>query len=585
MADGKNLPVNLNQGGKATTGFATPKSDKRPQIMSVPPKRVVPIVFIPGIMGSNLRLSQARQTELGKSDNMAWNPDDKSTSAALINASPATRQKQLDPDQTEVDTYDPVRNPTGDPDETAEMRHSPAKPTQEYYAFPKGALDVRSVLLLDDPPGTPNGRTREQKAYERGWGEVLFSSYKTVLELCESHLNMPFGAGARPTEWWSTNMLGVPPARWGAVAAMPLQSLDEKTLREAVKGRCFPVHAMGYNWLKSNRDSGLAVAQRIEALIAKYQSWGFQCDQVILVTHSMGGLVARAVIHPQMGNLKHRVAGIVHGVMPAIGAAAGYRRFRCGVEGLGPTAKVCGQTGQNVTAVLANAQGGLELLPSEAYGNGWLQAGTHDATLLTLPAKGDPYEEIYKVRGKWYQLLNEAWINPGGLRGSSLTATLRKLDAAKAFHRALNGFYHENSYAHYGADAKHPAWRDIVWRLSKRVNVKAVETLRTLDDDGTGRLTLNEYGGGKRSAEPMSSFDTLDPSARILTCTLLDATAPGDQTVPMHSADDQARSGKFKGIFRQAGYEHQASYADSNALFSTLYSIIRIAHSMTGSTS
>lgn len=585
MADGKNLPVNLNKGGKSTTGIATPKSDKRPQIMSVPPRRVVPIVFIPGIMGSNLRLSETRQKELGNSDNMAWNPDDKSTSGALINASPATRQKQLDPEETEVDTYDPVRNPTGDPAETSEMRHSPAKPAREYYAFPPGALDIQSVLLLNDPPGTPNARTREQKAYERGWGEVLFSSYKTVLELCESHLNMPFGAGGRPTEDWSTHVLGVAPVRWGAVPELALPPLDEKTLREAVKGRCFPVHAMGYNWLKSNRDSGLAVARRIEALIAKYQSSGFQCDQVILVTHSMGGLVARAVIHPQMGNLKNRVAGIVHGVMPAIGAAAGYRRFRCGFEGMGAASQVCGKTGKDVTAVLANAQGGLELLPSEAYGNGWLQAGTHDATLLKLPAKGDPYEEIYKVRGKWYQLLNESWINPGGLRSSSLTETLKKLDAARAFHRALNGFYHENSYAHYGADAKQPAWRDIVWRLSKRVNAKAVDTLRTLGDEGTGKLTLNDNGGGKHSAEPMSSFETPDPSARILTCTLLDATAPGDQTVPMYSADDQVRSGKFKGIFRQVGYEHQASYADHNALYSTLYSIVRIAHSMTGSTS
>ncbi|GAB2866390.1 hypothetical protein GCM10027277_39070 [Pseudoduganella ginsengisoli] len=116
------------------------------------------------------------------------------------------------------------------------------------------------------------------------------------------------------------------------------------------------------------------------------------------------------------------------------------------------------------------------------------------------------------------------------------------------------------------------------------MNAKAVDTLRTLGDEGTGTLTLNEYGGEKRNTEPLSNFDTLDPSARVLTCTLLDATAPGAQTVPMHSADDQVRSGKFKGIFRQAGYEHQASYADSNALFSTLYSIIRIAHSMTGST-
>jgi hypothetical protein len=54
-------------------------------------------------------------------------------------------------------------------------------------------------------------------------------------------------------------------------------------------------------------------------------------------------------------------------------------------------------------------------------------------------------------------------------------------------------------------------------------------------------------------------------------------------TVPFHSADSQYTSGKFKGIFRQTGYEHQASYSDENALRSTLYSIVQIARTMTWS--
>jgi hypothetical protein len=543
-------------------------------------------VFLPGIMGSNLRLSRKRQNDLGKSDNIAWNPDDKSTSLALAGASPDVRQKQLDPNETEVDSYQPASDPHGESNEWDGMRRT-VKPTQQYYPFPREQIETQSLLLLDDVPGTPNRKTREQKAYERGWGEVFFGSYKKVLEMCESHLNMPYGEDGKPAEWWSANVLGVPPARWGAVPSTPLPPLDEKTLREAVKGSCFPVHAMGYNWLQPNKNSGKAVAKRIDALIARYQSYGFLCDKVIIVTHSMGGLVARAVIHPQMGNLQHRVAGVVHGVMPAIGAAAAYRRFRCGVEGsfYDVGAKVCGQSGKDVTAVLANAQGGMELLPSEAYGSGWLQIGTDESILLKLPAKGDPYEEIYKIQGKWYQLLNEAWINPGGLKTSSLQKTLEKLDAAKVFHRAINGFYHENSYAHYGADAKRPAWRDIVWRMQRRMNARAVDQLRVVGDGGTGSLTLNEVGGATARTEPLSSFDTYDPSARIFSCTLLDATAPGDQTVPMHSADDQLRSGKFKGIFRQTGYEHQGSYADNNALLSTIYSIIRIAHSLKGTPS
>jgi len=49
--------------------------------------------------------------------------------------------------------------------------------------------------------------------------------------------------------------------------------------------------------------------------------------------------------------------------------------------------------------------------------------------------------------------------------------------------------------------------------------------------------------------------------------------------VPARSADHQLRSGVFKGIFRQTGYEHQSSYKDPRAIASTLYSIVRIAQS------
>jgi len=95
-----------------------------------------------------------------------------------------------------------------------------------------------------------------------------------------------------------------------------------------------------------------------------------------------------------MGKLNEKVLGIVHGVMPAIGAGAAYKRMRCGVEGDDIAAKVIGNKGTLMTAVLGNAQGGLKLLPSQAYGNNWLQVKHKGGTIMNLPTKGDPYEEI-----------------------------------------------------------------------------------------------------------------------------------------------------------------------------------------------
>jgi hypothetical protein len=107
------LPIRPETGGKITEGFCTPKEDKHPQRVSVPPKRVLPIIFLPGIMGSNLRMSAQRQREIRKGNNITWRPDRKKDAASMLNENPADRQLRLDPDQTEVDTYDDGMSPTG----------------------------------------------------------------------------------------------------------------------------------------------------------------------------------------------------------------------------------------------------------------------------------------------------------------------------------------------------------------------------------------------------------------------------------------------------------------------------------------
>jgi hypothetical protein len=302
-----------------------------------------------------------------------------------------------------------------------------------------------------------------------------------------------------------------------------------------------------------------------------YENQGFQCEKVILVTHSMGGLVARAVIHPEMGKLNDKVLGIVHGVMPAIGAGAAYKRMRCGVEGDDIAAKVIGNKGTLMTAVLGNAQGGLELLPSQAYGNNWLQVKHKGVTIKSLPTQGDPYEEIYKLKDKWYGLLDAGALNPAGIvNGPTFKNTCRLLDLAKEFHNDVNGTYHDQSYAHFGADPKRAAWHRVVWSIDDRAALTNVDQLKLVADSDQGTLSLVDPAHPARAGEAGPRFD----------CTMAPAADPGDQTVPMYSADHQLRSGKFKGIFRQIGYEHQNSYKDTAALASTLYSLIQIASTM-----
>jgi pimeloyl-ACP methyl ester carboxylesterase len=562
---GYRLPVNHDQKqGTVAQGFVTPKQDRTPQIHSIPPKRVLPIIFIPGIMGSNLRMSADRQQKLKKKNNIAWRPDNLTVTFPSRNDSAADRQRRLDPQATEVDIYDPARNPTGNPNETADQRNSEVRPTFTYSTFSR--LD--GPLLQNDLPGTKNPKTRDQKARERGWGEVYFSSYQDILSTCEQRLNAAFTSGSMDI-YLKKFVLGVAPSEWQAHSSPQLKELDEKTMRDTVKGCWFPVHAMGYNWLQGNGLSGVKVADRIRQLMQRYQDQGFQCEKVILVTHSMGGLVARAVIHPDMGNLNEQVLGVVHGVMPAIGAGTTYKRVRCGFEGSDIPAKVVGYIGSHVTSVLGNAQGGLELLPSQAYGNHWLQVKQNGTTLRSLPERGDPYEEIYKVRGKWFGLLREEWINPARMSASGFSRTCGLLDRAKDFHNAIAATYHDESYAHYGADPAGAAWHTVVWEIDQDAKVRDVDLLAIVADDAKGKLSVTD-----------PSLSTANKAVTKFGVKLLDPVEPGDRTVPAHSADAQLRSGKFKGIFRQSGYEHQKSYNDSAVLASTLYSLFRVASTM-----
>lgn len=563
---GYQLPVQPETGGRQTQGFVTPTQDRLPQKVAVVPKRVLPIVFLPGTMGSNLRLSARRQQELRKENNIAWRPDRKSEASAMLISSPARRQQLLDPAETEVDVYAPDA-PTGNPKETPEQRHDNVEVN---FLIPIDA-GIATPLLMDDPPTANPRRTKQQKARERGWGEIFFDSYGELLQRCELRLNTAFRGGILHP-WWRS-ILNVAPAVWQAHPDFKLQPLTQDELRQALTGCWFPVHAMGYNWLKSNRQSGIDVSQRIKRLIAQYQSWGFQCEKVIVVTHSMGGLVARALIHPKMGNLQDMVLGVVHGVMPAMGAATAYKRMRCGFEdgGVDIAAKVIGNFGDEITAVLGNSPGGLELLPSRAYGNEWLCVSHKGETSLKLPKNGDPYAEIYKLREPWYRLINEVWLNPANLKNCSMENTLDYLLQARDFHADIDKTYHPNSYAHYGAGKEHAAWHRLVWSVGNEVNINVeMKSWQIVADNRQGTL---------RIIDPLKPKFPGVPAAWT-SVRLLPAAEPGDQTVPTHSADHQFNSRMFKGIFRQTGYEHQSSYKNENALHCTLYSLVRIIGAM-----
>ncbi|MCY1288280.1 hypothetical protein D9M70_373110 [compost metagenome] len=308
--------------------------------------------------------------------------------------------------------------------------------------------------------------------------------------------------------------------------------------------------------------------------------------KVILVTHSMGGLVARALtqIHGYP-----RVLGVVHGVQPAIGSSAIYHHMRCGYEGVAQV--VLGANAGEVTAVVANSPGALELTPTAEYrgGSPWLFLCDAQGQVIkdidgkprAYPQYGDPYEEIYKS-SVWYGLVpeqNNKYLNMSikqndGRKGIR-TNFCKLVDAVATFHKELaSSGYHIHTYAHYAADDKRHSWRDMIWQgEAALLEVPGAKP----EDDENGSYNSWLRRGLPAVTEGPLSFPLTDESKG----------SGGDGTVPTDSGQAPSlagipasfrQGGKGKGRYNTAeGYEHQDSYNDERAQWATFYSVVRIA--------
>jgi len=604
MSDQSGLNERGNHQGEFTQGVGgwaeytvhmTHTSDTARHDVKIPPRKVIPVIFLPGIMGSNLRLSKKRQNELERLDNRSWRPDDmvgvvNEVGLAAFdtdiggwykNASPAQRQLMLDPNETEVEYYHYTESkerfdPDGKETLAADQRHQnipdsfPPIPPLIGPSLRMGRVpNRRSTMVKRETPA--------QIARWRGWSEVLFKgAYGQMLTTAESSLNNMFVNDRLNPNW---RRILSNPRTFGAVNFDTV--LTEQDLRK-IAGCWYPVHAMGYNYLKSNGFSATVIADRIRGLATGYQKRGFQCNEVIIVTHSMGGLLARALIHPKYGNLLKdpnvKVLGIYHNVMPTMGAAASYKRTRFGfLEGSGTIAEigasVLGIDGIHATAILANAPAALELFPGSAYGKAWLKVLDGSGREMgSFPGSGaSALESIYlQPSDKWWRLFNPDWINPGRVtrdKGGGIDAVLKRMEDAARFVEDISTTFHPTDcYGSFCASPERASYGEIIFKVADReiwdarnIVLPSVESWKLLSDNAKGTLKVQA-------------------GSRILTLTLQSPTAPGDETVP---ADRSARKivGKLfvHGQTKGKSYEHQNSYADRDVITSLLYSIVQIA--------
>lgn len=534
-------------GNFRATADLSPVECRSRALLKVPSTKVIPVIVVPGIMGSNLCATtdpnKPANQEL-KPGEAAWRPpngkiDGYKEAGVWAKRKPDLRQKILDGDTLDVDNGGLIETP-------------------------------HDYAVIYDPAILK----------ERGWGEVHSDSYGQLLRELELHLNSVlsamYGHSSIAYQWKRVELWNR--ADWdvrnstGATAKLTKAELKQFA-------QChYPVYALGYNWLQSNELSSLRLEKRIAEIISFWTDRKQQCTQVILVTHSMGGLVARACAK----RIPDKILGVVHGVMPALGAPVCYRRIACGTEVSNPGnmkygignfkggkfADIGGRREADTTAAMATAAGPLELLPNDKYPKPWLHATFDDLdgntfSHLSLPS-GNVYD-LYRDMSSWYRMIDPALADPADKFGGLAAATVeisKAIKQAEHFHTTVLGdYYHSNTYAFYGGDAGQLSYGTCRWYASKGNPAPTSAVLKsgvviTRDDEDGGRTV--KFSDGAKIHFKHSGQDVA-----------------GDGTVPLQSGAGPAQG--VKQIFRTEGYDHQGSYQDDAMLALTLQLIARIA--------
>lgn len=526
--------VNIDDGYFRAKSMMSPTGFPVRALIKIFPKRVIPVIFLPGIMGTNLRIKIVRDA--------AWRPPNGAATGLIevlryLKKDARARMDLLHPDRVEVDDSGPV-----------EVHWE-----TEAQMIGVGNADIKTFADL------------------HGWAELHQSSYSFILNRLHCNLHSILDDTGRPAPYWRKYVLNAQGQKeFGAE-----KEFKSVTSAEILRfsSAAYPLHAVGYNWLQSNEVSAKCVAERIEKIVGFYRDrLGRDCEKVILVTHSMGGLVARALTQLIGCN---RVLGVLHGVMPAIGAPATYKRMRAGFEGVEQV--LLGRDAAETTAILGQSPGPLELLPSAEYrlknnerDRHWLRA-TFISPQITKPnvdsylGVGDPYEKIYLNRNDWWRLVNAALLQPSAPQtpeqlNSSFRAFGLNLGKTRLFHERLAGNYHKNTYAFYAADLAHPSWGEVRWIGSGWGD--KLDCAELVGDDRNGTISVKWKD-------------------RIQAMYIAAPNSPGDGTVPEVSG--QAPKEFVRQIFRHEGkksghpsYEHQLAYGDDFIAGLTLYSIVRL---------
>ncbi|EOV8583153.1 lipase family alpha/beta hydrolase [Providencia stuartii] len=504
----------------------------------LPPHKVVPVIFLPGIMGSNLKNKKSDRSIWRIRSNelfMFWD------ALGWAFTGGKRRKKLLHPNEVVTDFNQKVGNDDNE---------------SNYFPY-----------------------SREQ----RGWGSALAFSYFKPLEKLQAELlfweqyyNKAKTKGrfvdSEEEDYFRKKSI------LGKILGEPLSSHDTNPLSidETINYRSLllPLHVFGYNWLQDNAESAKQLAVYINEVLNMYNleenggignGLAFEKghEKVILVTHSMGGLVARYASELLKIPYRDKILGVVHGVMPDLGSPTAYKMMKIGEHSF-PMSMVLGASATRLMSVLAQSPAPMQLLPSPKYNEGkpWLriEKGSPDGvTDLFLPRtnpdkpeESDPFNDIYLQEKVWWRMYESDILDKDERKIKANFIEYKNLMEweVKTFMQEMDNQYHSNTYQFYGAyfdenlpKDKRRSDETVTWKLQGKTS-----WLWVSDDS----RDTNEYGD-KREYTLIKSNNNWNRTKNGK-----EEGGAGDGTVPTLSINLNAQA-RFKEIL-PTNVEHQDAY-------------------------
>ncbi|WP_446903483.1 esterase/lipase family protein [Burkholderia sp. YIM B11467] len=585
-------------GGSSARVTLTPDSNTRAKEIDCDPRQPIPVIFIPGVMGS-LLVDRNNGKEIWDPPNGITDSLSFAVSGYFENA--AERQTRYDPHAAMVSAFGEV--------------------------------------------STDGCDVSEEEARRRGWGSVHCTSYHSTFAWLERELNNPADSGKLLGAWAAGDptgetftlkpIIGTPPRLYGAHG--PTADVIHATSDE-FKKFCefrYPVYAIGYNWLQSNLDSARDVVEGIDCVDKKRKRkarlMGIReicaenkVKKAIIITHSMGGLVTRmASVIAGHADLMY---GVIHGAQPATGAPLAARRFRAGAQTENTVINqvLAGRNSREFTAVTANAPGPLELLPMpdyHGYEPWWIVRNLRRDEILKLPKPGDTLS-LYASQA-WYGLVphqTDAILDPAGIAKKRLAINEPAMTIQKNFQMtmrevverqtALINKYHPNTYAFYGSGPLQQAAESATTKTNasagprrREISVPREKLLTfgrifwrgdfpasTTEEDLLGAQLLSDNAKGQIRIRVKNQAYTIEAELMTPNFAAERGLIFGDGTVPVWSGEAVARGlkggipgGKAEGVriaFDQNGMGHQECFKHPWARWATLYSLVKIARTI-----